>query len=307
MPTCKRFIEGAGLRLLAAFLMTAMSAAVHGAAEVVPLGQIMFWRSALALIPICLYMIWRQEFPGALRTQHPRLHVTRSLFGAFSMALSFLSLAYLPVANAQALAYLAPVLVLPLAAIQLNERLSPAIFVAVFLGFSGVVLLLWDAFELPGDGALIGVAAGLAYAGTMAFVRVHTKTMTLTENSSTIAFYFAIVAAAIGLATLPFGWVALTWPLFGWLACAGLIGGIGHIVSNEATARAPVSALAPFDFTGLIWALGFDLILFSVVPGTKGLIGVFVITFAALIVTFYASFNTNRERDTTTSGGSPNI
>lgn len=78
--------------------------------------------------------------------------------------------------------------------------------------------------------------------------------------------------------------------MFGWLAFAGLIGGIGHIVSNEATARAPVSALAPFDFTGLIRALGFDLILFSVVPGILGLIGVFAITFAALIVTSMGRF-----------------
>lgn len=285
MVSRKSFIEGVGLRLLAAFLMTAMSAAVHGAADSVPIGQIMFWRSALALIPICLYMVWQKEFPRALRTQRPGLHVTRSVFGAFSMAMSFLSLAYLPVANAQAIAYLAPVLVLPLAALMLKEQLSSAVFVAVFFGFAGVILLLWDALEMPGEGAVIGVIAGLAYAFTMAFVRVHTKTMTLTESASTIAFYFAIVAALIGLATVPFGWVALNASLFGWLAFAGLIGGIGHIVSNEATARAPVSALAPFDFTGLIWALGFDLILFSVVPGVLGLIGVFAITSAALIVT----------------------
>lgn len=227
-----------------------------------------------------------QEFPKGLKTKHPHLHVTRSVFGAFSMAMSFVSLAYLPVANAQALAYLAPVLVLPLAAIMLKERLTPAVFVAISLGFVGVILLLWEAFELPGDGAMIGVVAGLAYAFTMAFVRVHTKTMTLTESSSCIAFYFAVVAAAIGLVTLPFGWVVLSWTVFGWLALAGLMGGIRHIVANEAVARAPVSALAPFDFTGLIWALGFDLVLFSTVPGPIGYLGVFTITSAALIVTF---------------------
>lgn len=296
MDSRKRFLEGIGLRLLAAFLMTAMSAAVHGVADSVPIGQIMFWRAAVALVPICLYMIWLGEFPNALKTKRPGLHVTRSLFGAFSMAMSFISLAYLPVANAQALAYLAPILVLPLAAIMLNEKLTKAILGAITLGFAGVVLLLWDAFELPGDGALIGVSAGLAYAFTMAFVRVHTKTMTLTESASTIAFYFAIVAALIGLATLPFGWATLNLTLFTWLALAGLIGGVGHIVANEAVARAPVSALAPFDFTGLIWALGFDLILFSAVPGVLGFVGVFTITAAALIVTFAG--NTNKANET---------
>jgi drug/metabolite transporter (DMT)-like permease len=295
MSADNRFIEGVGLRLLAAFLMTAMSTAVHGAAETVPIGQIMFWRSALALIPICLYMMWRREFPQALRTQRPGLHVTRGLFGAFSMGMSFLSLAYLPVANAQALAYLAPILVLPLAAMMLNEKLSRTIFIAVFLGFAGVILLLWDAFSLPGDGAVIGVAAGLAFAFTMAFVRVHTKKMTLTESSTTIAFYFAVVASGVGLMTLPFAWISLNSAQFGWLAVAGLIGGLGHIVANEATARAPVSALAPFDFTGLIWALGFDLVLFSVIPGVLGLAGVAAITFAALIVTFSAQYSAEKQ------------
>lgn len=285
METRKSVLQGVALRLLAAFLMTAMSAAVHGAAKTVPIGQIIFWRSALALVPICLYMMWLRDFPAGLKTQRPRLHVTRSLLGAFSMAMSFLSLAYLPVANAQALAYLAPVLVLPLAAITLKETLTPAVFVAVFCGFGGVLLLLWEAFELPREGALIGVAAGLAYALTMAFVRVHTKTMTRTENASSIAFYFAGVSAVIGVMTWPFGWVPLTWTLFGWLALAGILGGAGHIIANEAVARAPISTLAPFDFTGLIWALGFDLLVFSHVPGPMGIVGVFAITSAALIVT----------------------
>jgi len=283
------FLQGVGLRLLAAFLMTAMSAVVHAVAQEASLGQIIFWRSAVALFPICLYMAARSEFPHALRTQKPGMHVVRSLFGAFSMALSFLALAYLPVANVQAIGYLAPVLVLPLAAILLGERLTKAIIGAVIIGFGGVIALLWEAMSLPGEGAVVGVSAGLCFAVTMAFVKVHTKRMTLTERSSTIAFYFAVVAALAGLATLPFGWPTLALPQFGLLVLAGLIGGVGHIVSNEATARAPVSVLAPFDFTGLIWALGFDIVLFSNVPGAWGLLGVFAITLAALLVTFSGS------------------
>lgn len=286
MNARKDFLTGIGLRLLATFLMTAMSAAVRVTADTVPLGQLIFWRSFLALFPICLYMVWRREFPSALRTKHPRLHVTRSLLGIFAMAMFFTALAYLPLANAQALGYLAPILVLPLAAFLLKEKLTVHIFGTVILGFAGVLFLLWDAFTLPSEGALIGVAAGLVFAFTMAFVRVHTKTMTQTESSASIAFYLALVGSVVGLATIAFGWITLSAAMFGWLALAGFLGGIGHIVANEATARAPVSTLAPFDFAGLIWALGFDVILFSIIPGPMGLIGVFAITFAALMVTF---------------------
>ncbi|MBO9466046.1 DMT family transporter [Tropicibacter sp. R15_0] len=279
----KRFLQAVGLRFLAALLMVVMSAAVHGAAKTVPVGQIMFWRSALALLPICFYLIWLGQFPRGLCTKRPMLHVTRSGFGVFSMIMSFLSLAYLPVANAQGLAYLAPVLTLPLAACLLGERLTWPVIAAVGLGFAGVVALLWEALDLGGQGSLIGIMAGLTYAGTMAFVRVHTKRMTESENSSSIAFYFALLSAAAGLLTWPFGWVSLSAEALGWLCLAGLAGGAGHITANEAIARAPVSALAPFDFTGLVWALGFDILIFSQWPGP---LGVCAITAAALLVTF---------------------
>jgi drug/metabolite transporter (DMT)-like permease len=278
--------SGVGLRLLAAFLITAMSALVHGLAQTVPVGQIIFFRSAVALIPIVAYMALRGQLPGALATSRSGLHVTRSLFGTLSMAFSFVSLAYLPVANAQALGYLAPVLTLPLAALMLRERMTPAIIGAVALGFGGVIAMLWHAFDVPGNGALIGVGAGLGYAVTMAFVRVHIKAMTATENPATIAFYFALTASVAGLATLPFGWATIDLQSLLWLCGAGLLGGLAHIAATEAVARAPVGVLAPFDFTGLVWALGFDLVLFSVFPDTLGLLGAAAITGAALIVTF---------------------
>ncbi len=63
------FFEGIGLRLLPVFLITAMSAVVHKMAQSVPVGQIMFWRSGFALVVICLYVIWRRDFPAGIRTK----------------------------------------------------------------------------------------------------------------------------------------------------------------------------------------------------------------------------------------------
>ncbi|WP_328593367.1 DMT family transporter [Tritonibacter aquimaris] len=276
------FFEGIGLRLLSVFLITAMSAVVHKVAQSVPVGQIMFWRSGFALLVICLYVMWRRDFPAGIRTKRPMLHVTRGLLGAFTMALSFLSLAYLPVANAQAIAYLAPIFTLPLAAFFLKERLTVSVIFAVGLGFGGVMFLLWDTLELPGEGAIIGIGAALGYALTMAFVRVHTKTMTHSESSTAIAFYFALTAMVFGLCTAPFGWEAVQRDEIMYLIAAGVLGGVGHIVSNKAVARAQVSTLAPFDFTGLIWALGFDLLFFQVFPSAFGLVGMVLITCAAM-------------------------
>ncbi|WP_293451705.1 hypothetical protein [Planktotalea sp.] len=111
------------------------------------------------------------------------LHATRYLFGAFSMAMSFLSLADFPVTNNQILGHLASVLFLPLAAFLSKKRISKAINSAIAFGFSGVILLLQDPLVALEDHAEIGVFAGLAYAFTMTFLRVHTKTMTHTKSA----------------------------------------------------------------------------------------------------------------------------
>ncbi len=278
-------LNAIALRLAAVFLITAMSAVVHGVADHVPVGQIMFWRSAVAIFPICGFVLWRGNFPHGLSTKHPRLHLTRSVFGALVMVMSFVSLAYLPVASAQALTYLAPVLTLPLAAWMLRERLSTAVVVATALGFGGVMAIVWSALAGPETGTLIGVAAGLGYAGLTAFVRVHIKTMTKTETTGAIAFYFAVVGAAVGLISLPLGWAVLSFDLMLWLVLAGLLGGLAHIAAIEATARAPVSTLAPFEYTGMIWALGFDVLIFRATPTGLAISGMAAIILAALLVT----------------------
>ncbi|SDJ06138.1 DMT family transporter [Aliiruegeria lutimaris] len=275
---------GVALRLLAAFLITAMSALVHALAESVPVGQIIFCRSAFALIPIMSYVALRGNFPGELIPHRLGLHFTRGLLGVISMALSFLSLAWLPVANATALGFLAPVLSLPLAAWTLGERIAPRFVMAVGLGFAGVLAMLWEALEMPGTEALWGIAAGLAFALTTSFVRVHIKAMTKTEAPASIALTFAVTGTLVGLATAPFGWVPVEGALLVGLIGAGLLGGLAHIAATEATARASVAALAAFDFTGMAWALGFDILLFATFPGPLGLAGVTAIALAALMV-----------------------
>ena len=104
---------GIWLRVLAAFLITAMSALVREASDTAVLGQIIFWRSAVAMIPICIYMALRSDFPGALRTSRPKAHFLRGVLGTAAMGCSFVSLTYLPVAQAEALGFLGPVLILP--------------------------------------------------------------------------------------------------------------------------------------------------------------------------------------------------
>ena len=282
--TDRSVYDGVALRLFAAFLITAMSALVREVSGQVALGQIVFWRSALALLPIAIYMGLRGQFPAALRTRRPGAQLARGIIGAVAMSLSFLSLAHLPVAQAEALGHLGPVLVLPLAALFLGEHLTTRTVLAVLLGFAGVLAMLWEGLMSPGEGTMIGVLAGLGFAVATAVSRIQVKALTRTDSPATIAFYFALISAAVGLATLPFGWQPVGLRDMALLAGVGLLGGAAHIAATEAIARTPVSTLAPYDFSGMVWAVIFDAVLFAVLPAPLGWIGIAAITLAGLLV-----------------------
>lgn len=280
--------SGIALRVLATFLMAAMSASVHAAAKEATLGQIVFYRSTFALVPIVLYALWLAPGIRSLQSQNPMLHVTRGVIGCATMFLSFASLAYLPVANAIALAYLVPVVSLPLAGRFLRERIGFKLVVAVLLGLAGVIVMLFPALVAPdlNREVLIGTAAGLGYALTMGFVKVHIKSMTKTETPVSIAFYFALICGLLGGVTYFWGWPVVTGSALIGLVGAGILGGLAHIASTEAVARAPLSVLAPFEYTGMIWALMFDIVVFSQIPNGFSLTGCILILLAAVIVVF---------------------
>ena len=276
------------LATIALIVMAAMSAAIHEAAKVAPVGQLVFWRSFVALIPIVIYMGFRGQLGASLRTKYPHKHLIRGLLGCAVMFFSFISLAYLSVGLATALSYLAPILSIVAAMVFLRERPGLLIFAGVALGFAGILLMLYP--SLVGaevrDGTLIGVAAGVAMAATNALSRVQVKDLTRTDPPASIALSFAVICSLVGLATALFGWAELDTHAFILLAGAGVLGGMGHVLMMEAVARAPVSLLAAYEYTGIIWAFLFDLALLGVALDAWSVGGALVVVGAAALVAY---------------------
>jgi len=293
-PTPSGIRSGVLLRLVSAGLFVVMSLFVRLATVEAPIGQIVFYRSAFALPPIVAYLMWRRQFPSALKTRQPVGHLKRNLYGGAAMVLSFISLAYLPLALATALGFLAPLFAVPAAMLFLRERPGAVAIGAALTGFAGVVLMLAPAFEGPtlDRNTIIGVAAGLSMAVATAAGRVEIKTLTATEAPGTIAFYFALLCALGGLASLPFGWSTPTAHSLAFLVGAGVTGGLAHITMTEAMARAPVSTQAPFDYTAMLWALILDAAIFGLFPSPASLAGAFVIAVSALVVPLAGRFTT---------------
>lgn len=224
---------GMRLRLLSGVFATGMVICVK-ALPAIPLGEIVFFRSFFALIPLVVFLWMRREFPAGLRTRRPFGHLLRSVLGAAAMFTSFATIARLPVAEATLISYLSPPFTAVLAAIALREVLTPLRIAALVLGLSGVAVLV--APDLTGsvwDGARVaGYALGALTAMLTASALVMVRNLALSESPGAIAFYFAVASMIGGLATLPLGWTLPDGRDMAMLVASGLFGGLAHIAAK---------------------------------------------------------------------------
>src|SRR5262245_47468142 len=134
---------GISIKLLSVLLFAMMSALVRYVGDAVPLGQVVFFRSFFAIIPVMIIFAWRGELGAAVPTGRPLGHVTRGLIAVVSMFLNFAALARLPLVDATAISFAAPFITVALAAIVLKETVRIYRWTAVVVGFAGVMVMLW--------------------------------------------------------------------------------------------------------------------------------------------------------------------
>lgn len=255
---------GIGLRILSGVLFAAMSIFVKALSDHIPVGQIVFFRSAFALIPLVIFLWLRSEFPGGLATKRPLGHLLRSGFGAAAMFASFASIARLPLAEATLLGYLSPVFTAVAGVLILSERATAWRVGGVLLGLGGVVALVWPEIGHGTADAsrLLGYGLGLLMGVLTAFALIMVRSLNRTESPGAIAFYFVVVSMIGGIATLPFGWVWTDMQSLLLLVLAGIFGGLAHIAMTLAFRNAEASLLAPFEYLAILWPVMADLLIF---------------------------------------------
>jgi drug/metabolite transporter (DMT)-like permease len=130
----------------------------------------------------------------------------------------------------------------------------------------------------------IGAACAIASAFTGAGSIIQTRVLTNTESTSSIVFYFSLICALAGLATLPFGWRTPTGSEFAALVALGVLGGVAHIMLTESYRHASASVIAPFDYSSMLWAFVLGYALFGEVPTTFVFVGATIVAAAGLFV-----------------------
>ena len=211
--------KGISLKLVSAVLFALMSALIRYLGARYPIGEVVFFRSAFAIVPVVVLYAWRGELAAAVRTENPLGQASRGALSIVGMFCNFGALARLPLIEANAISFTSPLIGVALAALVLKERVRIYRWSAVTVGFLGVLVVL--APHLSGDeltiamasatslgGVIYAIAGSVTNAGTM----IQTRHLTKSERTSSIVFYFSLICALSGLATLPFWWVTRPGP-----------------------------------------------------------------------------------------------
>jgi len=282
---------GIALKVTSTVVFTLMATLVKLASADFPIGEIVFFRSFFALLPVMLWIVARGHFPEALYTEKMHRHFFRSLTGALSMFAGFTALSLLPIADATAIGYAAPLMTVVLAVIFLGEKVRVYRWSAVVVGFVGVLVILSDYVGPEASGVQTASAYGaiVALIGAFlgAFASTQVRDMVRFEAPATIVVYFSLFCALIGLVTIPFTPWVMPGPLdAAMLIGAGIFGGIGQVTMTQSFWHADASLIAPFDYASMIWALIISVIVFNTWPNSIMLFGTAIVIGAGLFVIY---------------------
>lgn len=282
-------LRGIMLKVVSVFFFVIMATMLK-ATETVPAGEMVFFRSFFALLPVMAFLMWKRRLGNAFATKRPLGHILRGLVGVASMSLGFFALTRLPLPEATAINYATPLLIVIFSALLLNERVHFFRWTAVIVGLVGVVIILWPRLtvfsggEALGDAEAVGALAALLAAVLSAFAMMAVRNLVHTERTEAIVTYFFISASILSLLTLPFGWIWPTPEQAALLIGAGFFGGVGQLLMTSSYRYADMSVIAPFEYTSLILTIIIGYVVFSDIPSINMLIGAVIIIVSGIAV-----------------------
>ena len=257
---------------LAIALFVGMDAAMKGAVLAIGVYNAMLWRSFVGLAAAgAIFAASRTPWPGR---EAVRVHLLRGGVGTFMALTWFWGIARLPLAEAIALSFIAPLIALYLASVTLGERIGRAAIGGSLLGLAGVLVIVATRARAPwsADG-LAGAAAILASAVLYAFNIVLMRRQALIARPAEVAFFQNLVVTLLLLVAAPFLAAAPAAGEFPRLALAALLALASALLLAWAYRRAEAQMLAPVEYTALVWGALFGWLVFGEEVGAATLVG----------------------------------
>jgi drug/metabolite transporter (DMT)-like permease len=288
-PAPRGALTGIAFKVASVIIFLGMSSLLKAAPHI-PAGELVFFRSFFALIPVLGYLAWRRELSTGLQTAHFASHMGRGLIGTTSMMLGFYALTQLPLPEAVAINYATPLVIVVLSALFFHEKIRVYRWGAVLVGFVGVLIIMSPRLTIfsggvaDTPGTTLGALAALLSCFFAAVAMLLVRKLVATERSATVVLYFSLNSSLIGLLTLPFGWVMPTPSEFAFLVGAGLCGGVAQILLTESYRHAEMSVVAPFEYASLIFSVAIGYFIFADPPTLTMLVGGVIVVGSGLFI-----------------------
>lgn len=282
---------GVLLKIMSALCATLMLACVKGLNGAIPTGEVIFFRSFVALIPLLIWLKFQGNVIQLIKTKNIFGHLVRGFSGTGGMYFNYLALVYISLADMTAISYAAPLFTVIMAAILLKEKVRFYRWLAVVVGFSGIIVMLWAHLNADGSvfsshsaaaGSAIGVLFALLAALCSATSSVQIRFLNGKEKPGAIVFYFSLMTMFIGLATACFGWLMPDARQLALLIGCGFFGGMAQILITLSLRYADASLLAPFDYTTMVWAMLIGYLFLDSIPEISTIAGAAIIACAGI-------------------------
>jgi drug/metabolite transporter (DMT)-like permease len=260
--------RGIVFMVLATILFAAASALIKWQVGLYPVGEVVFARSFASFV-VCAAVMLPMTGLGVFVTRRPRDHLARGLSQATSQTLFALAFTLMPLAGAVSINFSAPLFAALVSILWLKERASLARWGALLIGFAGVLIVARPGANSFSLGALFALGNAVMYGS----VTVAVRGMTKTESANTLIIWQITTIAFFHAFLLFFGW---RWPepidaamMFG----SGFANAVGQYFWTQSLHLAPATAVAPFYYLMLVWAIGFGYFIWGDVPSAGLLIG----------------------------------
>jgi drug/metabolite transporter (DMT)-like permease len=280
-PTAQRPIAAMLQRLLAAMLLALMFALVKlAASRGVHLVETLFYRQIGSAMCATGLVLGGSGF-ASLRTRRAGAHIARMAVGMTAMAMNFLAMILLPLADATAIGFTVPIFSTALAALLLGEATGRWRWAAVLAGFVGVIVIIQPGRNvIPLEGAGVALSAALLTAAVTIMIR----RLGATERTTTTVFWFAVSSLPpLAILMLWFGQAhdPVTWAILGFMA---ITGGLAQLALTGSLRLAPVALVMPMDYTSLLWAALLGILVFAELPSHSTWLGAPIIIASGLVI-----------------------
>ncbi|MDE1156955.1 MAG: DMT family transporter [Neorhizobium sp.] len=241
-------------------------------------GQVLFLRSVGSAI-ILTPMVLRRPIHELWRVEQPWVQVMRVVFATMDLSLFYTAVVYLPLADVMTFYMAGPIYVAAISHFLLGERIGWRRWLAVLIGFVGVVIALRPSTAMLTWPSVYGLLGSLGFAMTLVLNRQLRKT-----SDATLVTWQAVVALVVG-AILAIGhWKAMTPGELASLLLLGIIASAGHLLIARSLKMAPASVLAPLQYTLLIWAVILGWLFFGDLPDPQTWVGAAIIIGSGLFI-----------------------